>query len=679
MFLEQAFNIWKRLNQPGKEGIALSSLGMINLQVGRLTQANEYYRQALGRLLSSKLDPAQYSVVATAQTLYEFGKTLERQGINDQAAVYFDQAVTIGRQSQFPQLEAHALYQLAGFERRQGQIEKSWSTIQKSFQLYESNRTAESNPEFRAVTSEPMQNVFEFAIDLQMARYAANPQPELLEEAFSLTERARARSLLDILATAQVNFQDAAHPELIAQEREERERLVAKQTRLIRLLQSPDRSAQARELQIEIDALKVNYQQTLARIRSESPAYAAIIQPQPVTAREVQNQLLDSDTVLVSYVFGTDRSFCWVISKKFLECVVLPNRQMIESAAVDYVTRLTGTIESGTTPATTKKSGVTLSQLVLTPIDKYLSGFKRVLVVPDGSLFQFPFGVLSSSRSGQPLILHHEIVILPSASTLAVLRTTIPQSQPNPKTIAIFANPVFSDKDPRFTAKDQSLASQSTSQQLPSSRTDYLLASSGFGELSMIPNTGKQADEICALLKPSQYFRADGFDATKQTVIQSVLGQYRYAHFATHGYFNQNHPDLSGLAFAMIDQKGQQIDGYLLTSDILNLNLKGTQLVVLSACQTSLGKKVRGEGMIGLTRAFMYAGSPRIIAALWSVSDTSTAELMKRFYQHLLSKAKPLTPAQALRAAQLEMMTGKVSKWRDPFYWAAFQLQGEYH
>ncbi|HWP53736.1 MAG TPA: CHAT domain-containing protein [Pyrinomonadaceae bacterium] len=152
------------------------------------------------------------------------------------------------------------------------------------------------------------------------------------------------------------------------------------------------------------------------------------------------------------------------------------------------------------------------------------------------------------------------------------------------------------------------------------------------------------------------------------------LGNFRIIHFATHGLVDSEHPELSGLILSQIDRDGANQNGLLQLQDIYNLNLSRTQLVVLSACRTGLGREVKGEGLVGLTRGFMYAGTPTVVASLWKVDDQATAELMKRFYQGIL--VEQLTPAAALRKAKEEMW--QQPRYHEPFFWAAFILQGEY-
>ena len=144
-------------------------------------------------------------------------------------------------------------------------------------------------------------------------------------------------------------------------------------------------------------------------------------------------------------------------------------------------------------------------------------------------------------------------------------------------------------------------------------------------------------------------------------------------HFATHGIIDNYHPELSGIVLSLVDEKGQPQNGFLRLYDLYNLKLSA-DLVVLSACQTALGKSIRGDGLVGLTRGFMYAGVPRVIASLWQIDDRASAELMKRFYQGMFEQK--LRPAAALRAAQISMHNDK--RWHEPHYWAAFTLQGEW-
>ena len=183
-----------------------------------------------------------------------------------------------------------------------------------------------------------------------------------------------------------------------------------------------------------------------------------------------------------------------------------------------------------------------------------------------------------------------------------------------------------------------------------------------------------EALDILSLVPAAARKQALDFEASRTTATSPELGQYRIVHFATHALLNNAHPELSGIVLSLVDESAKPQDGFLRLHEIYNLKLPA-DLVVLSACQSGLGKEIRGEGMIGLTRGFMYAGALRVVASLWKIDDRATAEFMKRFYEAMLGE-KQLRPAAALQAAQIEMW--KTGNWSSPYYWAAFVLQGEW-
>jgi CHAT domain-containing protein len=164
------------------------------------------------------------------------------------------------------------------------------------------------------------------------------------------------------------------------------------------------------------------------------------------------------------------------------------------------------------------------------------------------------------------------------------------------------------------------------------------------------------------------------FNACRSNAISGQLGRHRIVHLATHGIIDTEHPELSGIMLSMLNSAGESQDGFLQLYDVYNLDLSGTYLVVLSACRTGLGKDVKGEGLVGLTRGFMYAGARSVVASLWKVDDRATAALMKHFYKAMLVEGLP--PAAALRKAKQSMW--QQERWHAPYFWAAFVLQGEY-
>src|SRR5579859_4427106 len=202
---------------------------------------------------------------------------------------------------------------------------------------------------------------------------------------------------------------------------------------------------------------------------------------------------------------------------------------------------------------------------------------------------------------------------------------------------------------------------------------DVDLADHGNRALQRLTFTRQEAQAIMAATPPGQGMEALGFAASRSTAMNPNLAQYRIVHFAAHGVLDSKHPELSGLVLSLVNSRGEPQNGFLDLQDVYNLNLP-VDMVVLSACETALGKEIRGEGLVGLTRGFMYAGASRVVASLWNVDDVATAELMRRFYKAILGEGLP--PASALRKAQVEMARQK--RWSNPYYWAAFTIEGEW-
>jgi CHAT domain-containing protein len=341
-----------------------------------------------------------------------------------------------------------------------------------------------------------------------------------------------------------------------------------------------------------------------------------------------------------------------------------------------------------------------LSQILLGPVTDQL-GTKRLLIVSDEALQNIPFAALPepSDARRQPLILEHEIVNLPSASTLALLRRDLVGRKAPARTVAVFADPVFEATDLRVNQKSRSPRAASKQQYQPSKTArdgmesvaessddgrklraikDYLRRVGLVEEeqpLARLSYSRKEAQAIASLVPEEQRKIVLDFGVNYDAVTNTQLGEYQFVHFATHGVLDPQEPELSGILLSLVDEQGRpQENGILRLGDVYNLNLP-VELVVLSACETALGKRVKGEGLVGLTRGFMYAGAPRVLASLWKVDEVATADLMKLFYEGMLGPRK-LRPAAALREAQKQMYAENPQA--SPFYWAGFILQGEW-
>jgi CHAT domain-containing protein len=449
-------------------------------------------------------------------------------------------------------------------------------------------------------------------------------------------------------------------------------------------------------------AVLSQYQELEGQIRTSSPKYAALTQPKPLNAGEIQ-QLLDPQTVLLDYVLGAKRSFVFFVTPTSLDSYELPGREKVETAArrsYDLLTSRNRWIDNETSEQRrirlAKSDGefrtafAALSQMVLGPISQRLAGM-RLLIVADGALQYIPFGALpvpmgDATKEAVPMVAEHEIVNLPSASVVASLRLQAGGRVTQPaKEVAILADPVFDKSDPRVgkasnpaPAPDKEVTRQSNSDSMEHLTRSVQDIGSGARRpgvtLPRLVFSRREAAAIMAIAKPGTGMEALDFRASRETALSGELSHYRIVHFATHGLLDNEHPELSGLVLSLVNQDGKPQDGFVDLQDIYNLTIPAN-LVVLSACETGLGKEINGEGLVGLTRGFIYAGASRVVASLWSADDVATSELMAEFYKGMLEQG--MRPAAALRQAQIKMLNQK--RWHDPYYWAAFTMQGEWN
>jgi CHAT domain-containing protein len=548
--------------------------------------------------------------------------------------------------------------------------------------LAESWRSRILDPDARATYLTHIQHFFAQYVKVLMELHAQQPTAGYAAQALQINERSRARSLLDLLTEAKADLKQGADEALLERERDLHRQLNEKSAQLtLRAYKE-----QVANWENEIARLTIELKKVEAQIRVVSPHYAALARPQPLTVTEIQQEVLDADTLLLQYELGEEQSWLWAVTRTTLTSYALPPRAVIEAAATAVHKRLTAVPTKADAASDYWDKADALSQLILAPVAEQL-GQKRLAIVADGILQYLPFGALPKPVVGrrlsvvgstgnrnrqritghrQPLIAEHEIVSLPSASTLAVLRRELAGRKVAPKSVAVLADPVFTATDPRVQGQGMARNSVPT----PSLQRALRGVREGLPRLHF---SRDEAKAIAAVAPWGTNLMALDFQANRATATTGDLSQYRILHFATHGLLNSTHPELSGLVLSLVDQAGQPQDGFWRLHDIYNLKLNA-ELVVLSACQTGLGKDIKGEGLVGLTRGFMYAGTPRVVASLWQVDDVATAELMKRFYRGMLQQEQ--RPAAALRAAQLEMLGKK--QWTHPFYWAAFTLQGEW-
>ncbi|MDT4969102.1 MAG: hypothetical protein QOJ64_3839 [Acidobacteriota bacterium] len=540
------------------------------------------------------------------------------------------------------------------------------------------------------------------ALEGQALTYAA--------EAFKVLEQGRARSLLDMLGESGTDITEGVPADLLKRKQDnlDRQQEIAQQLSGVTAVEGEEKPS-TDKLEAELETLTTDYDAIENQIRAASPKYAALTAPQPLSLAEVQQRVLDDKTALLEYSLGSERSYLWAVTPTSAALYKLPARTEVDEQAhalraalippraqrrligIDVAEAQRG-IGLSTDPAIL--TGVaaqfatasnTLYKTAVEPAAKIV-GDKRLLVVADGGLNYIPFESLVTTTGGSDystmsyLIKTNEVVYAPSASVVAVIRQGA--VKPSGKNMLLVADPVFNTADPRAKGVAAGAQASAETRGLSLSSAVADVASPGAGGavpggstlFLRLNGTRIEADQIARLARASGG-QADvwlDLDANEANMTTRDMKKYRVIHIATHGLLDAERPQFTGIVLSLIGNKAG--DGFLRTDEVFNLNLGGA-LVMLSACETGLGKEKRGEGVIGLTRAFMYAGAPTVGVSLWSVADKSTADLMTDFYKRLLA-TPDASPTTSMRAAQMAMIDGK--KYSAPYNWAPFVLVGEW-
>ena len=619
--LKQAFTLEHRDRR--SQAVTLNDLGCVYILRGDWPQAREYFAQA--RTLFHGIGDGPEETVALANVAWT-----EVEANRPQAAIEaYQQALprltALGDRA----TAAFARLGLARARRDLGDLAGARETIRDGIAQVESLRGTTVSPALRTAAQVNNQAFYAFEVDLLMAMHR-------VDEALAASERARARGLLDLLAESRTDLRRGVDPALLARvdaagrrvNEADRQRWKLENVKASRERQAAERTL--RQALADLDRAQTE-------LRQASPAYVALAQSLPLSVPEIQRQVLDADTLLLEYHLGKERSFVWAVTPDRVAAFPLPGRAEIEEAARRGYKRLERSRGAlARLPAADSQDE--LSQLLLKPVAGFL-GRKRLLIVPDGALFYLPFAALSVPGSSEPLVAAHEVVISPSASALAVARRELAGRRSAPGTLAVVADPVFNADG-----------------------------------LQSLPYSSDEATDLLELVPENQRLDARGFGASREAVLSGKLARYRIVHLATHGEIDTEHPELSKLIFSQVDEQGrpQREDGFVWAHEIYGLHLPA-DLVVLSACSTALGTEIRGEGLVGLTRGFQYAGARAVLVSLWEVDDAATAELMRRFYREMLAHGQP---AAALRGAQDGLRRQK--EWEAPYYWAGFILQGDW-
>ena len=656
-------------------GVSLRLLGRHDDARARLGEALEIVRKQANRYSESTI-------------LAQLARTYVSPSEIDAHRSLYERTLEVSRASGYERGATVALTGLARASLASGDLAHARDLVEQAVAVHERQWRRVPHTELKATYLEDQFPAYELHVDILAATDRADSDAGAAALAFSAADGARARALRQQLARDRVEA-DSDVPRRLLDRRREIARSLIEETSV-----TGGASNGARLEALDTELLEVE-----RKITNASPRWAGLMLPDPVSVDEVQSRLLDADTVLLEYALGNDRSWVFAIGVAKLSLHELPARAAINQAArevADTIAARNRRVRFETEPerreritnsdAAFARAACTLSRLVLVPVAGEIAG-KRIALVADGALHYVPFGALPDPRviggdasaptcsADVPLALDHELVHLPSASTLREIRRhSASRTEPTAK-LAVVADPVLERDDPRLRSGSglrSMLASMVVGEETAAERAtaDDPVESQSWPEL---PYARLEGESILALAPGAETMGAFGLDANHAIVESPALAGSRYVHFATHAWLEDGRPELSGIVLSQFDARGRPQNGLLSVADVYDLRL-AADLVVLSGCRTALGREVRGEGLIGLSRGFMFAGAPRVIVSLWDVQDQATAELMKRFYSNLLGGG--MRPAAALRAAQIDL--SRSDAWRAPYHWAGFVLQGDW-
>lgn len=625
----------------------LHNLGLARYTAGNPTEALPLLEQAL------KIARESHTPEYEALTLLALGSVQRDLRKPDLAAAQLSQAISLGKSIDSPAIVAPALLQRAILRRDQGRLAAARQDAEQALEIVESTRQSIAGQQIRTSFFATRRSFYDFYIHLLLDLDRARPGERYGALALWASERSRGRGLLDLLTEGRIDVAQGLPSDLRQREGDISDELARVQSAL-RAGDLP--AARARELQAGIERLEERRQQLDWEIRARNPRYAEIRYPTPLKLEEIQRRVLDGDTALLEFALGEKGSTLFVVTREGLSHFPLPPAQAI----AEQVRRLRPTLERESLRSRRDylESAFQLYQVLLAPASRILAGKADLLIVPDGALYYVPFEALLTEPPGDrgyrdlPYLLRRfSIAYVPSASVLAELREPRGEAPlASREQVAAFAP--FANAGGASTGQD-------TTRGISRDPSGNLYAP--------LRASLREVSAIAGLYPGKALSFFDGRATKTELKTNPAVSGARRLHLATHAETDEVHPESS----ALVLRPDGGSDGMLRVDEIFNLKLSA-DLAVLSACRTALGKEVTGEGLVGLTRAFFYAGVPSLVVSLWNVVDGPTPDLMLDFYRDL---DRLHHKARALREAKLAMIGH--GTYSHPAYWAPFILFGE--
>lgn len=616
---DQSIAMFAELGDVRNEVIFQGNRGTVLRDLGRYEEALSTFLEAERRLQGIEGQPPN---PITTKNIGDCLAALERF---EEAEARYHQAIALAEASGERKARWQAAWGLARMYRGQGRRTEAEAAFADALAAIETLRGTLRLEAFKTDFFENKIEVYEAYVDFLVSDGEGAGRRA---RAFEVAERARARAFLDTLAETRANLHETLPPEIIRAEEELLGEIAEFQSTI-------QREGPTGELQRQLEGAEGKLEALYLRVRREQPHFRDLRYPQPADLAAIQ-QALGPTERLVHYFLAEPRSHVWIVSPDQVQWHALPPRSEIDEAVRAAYGRMVD-------PAREPRDLERLADWLISPIEEINEGGISLLIVPSGSLYYFPLDLLPFGDGGESLADFAATTYLPSASSLVALRGRA-ASPPTARLLAV-GDPGYALPDPSRQDNDR----PAPAGRLPHTRTEVRQLADLFG-----------AGNATVLL---------GAEATEAGFKEASRSGFSLVHIATHGRVDTDHPDRSALLFA--DPAEGADDGLLQIREIYRLPLDA-ELVTLSACRTAMGGLATGEGMVGLSRAFHYAGAGSIVASLWNVNDEATAAFMASFYGRL---QRGVSKAEALRGARLELK--RSAGYAHPYYWAPYVLIGE--
>ena len=634
--LNEAARLFTAVNNKQYNISTLLSMAEARSRLGQHEPALAAAREAevLARSLGSK--PVE------ADALEQLGEREMEAGELAAAELDLRSALLQSQEMPLPRVTAAAEIALAALARRRNDLTGALRELEPAVRAIESLRASIGEPDLKARFLETKARAYDEIVDVLSLLHVRHPNAGYDKLAFDYAERGRARAFLDMLAESRSRItKGLTGPQ------------VARHASLTKQLSDASAAVLAQYFDGNwraVETAETNLADFLQEVGKTSPAFRDL-QPEPYTTAEAQALAKQAGCTILAYHLGARRSQLWVVDARGARMLALPGRGLISAEVLALRQQLTQRPTDESKLQAYRDRAATLYGWLFAPASRLVKPGRKILIVPDGILHYLPFEVLNSPQTGRFLLEDFTIAYAPSVSTYGHLRNAR-RGGAGQRSLLAFADPVFPNAAAQPAEQDPVRG----------------IYERGGVQFVRLPSTRKEVESIASLFKPAEYKLYFGREATKAALLREHLAGYRVLHLATHAVIDERVPARSGV---VLSGSGAE-DGILRVPDVFNLDLDA-DLVVLSACQTGLGKLVKGEGMVGLTRSFLYAGSSRIAVSLWEVNDMAIAELMESFYHGMRGGAPP---AAALRAAKLAMLASARPAYRHPYFWAPFVITG---